>query len=204
MINLFKSHERLRNRSIRRRQKVLSPQAVRNPQTSMGIIYYYCHCYALEYCYCSAVIVTLQCGLLSQVFLFLHEYPWDISAVPHSTLCSPLTLVSDITGNNLSITRISHLFRHDFTLQETQGNSRRLHGEEPRCLRLHRMHRATPRIPASDLSSPQGCQATVLHTGCPNFASDFRLPPLPSPHNGSQAVTLPGPQSTGSVRVFSR
>ena len=137
LINSFKSRKRLRNRSIRRRQEVPSPQAVRSPQTSIGIIYYSCHCHALERCYCCAVLVTLQCGLFSQAFLFLHEYPWDISAVPHGTLCSPLTLVFDITGNNLSIILISHVFRHDFTLQETQGNSRRLHGEEPRCLRLH-------------------------------------------------------------------
>lgn len=203
MINSFKSRTRLRNRSIRRRQEVLSPQAARNPQTSISIIYY-CHCYTWEYYYCCIVSVTLQCGLLSQAFQFLHEYPWDISVVPHGTLSSPLTLVLDITGNNLSITRISHLFRHDFTLQETHGNGRRLHGAEPRCLRLHRMHKATPQTPASNLSSPQGCQATVLRTRYPNSASDFRLPPLPSPHDDSQAITLPGPPSTGSVRVFSR
>ncbi|CAM9785895.1 unnamed protein product [Rangifer tarandus platyrhynchus] len=66
------------------------------------------------------------------------------------------------------------------------------------------MHQATPQTPASDRSSPRGCQATVLHTGCPDFASDFRSPALPPPHSDSQAVTLPGPPSTGDVRVCSR
>ncbi|XP_061020639.1 uncharacterized protein LOC133071811 [Dama dama] len=77
----------------------------------------------------------------------------------------------------------------------SQCNSRRLHGAEPSCPRLRRTHQATPQTPASDRSSPQGCQAPVLHTGCPDFASDFRLPALPSPHSDSQAVTLPGPHS---------
>jgi len=122
------------------------------------------------------------------------------------SLCTSWTFLKMYSFQGMTSNSVCPLSQFQISppLQETQGNSRRLHGEEPRCLRLHRMHRATPRIPASDLSSPQGCQATVLHTGCPNFASDFRLPPLPSPHNGSQAVTLPGPQSTGSVRVFSR
>ena len=92
MINLFKRCHRLRNRSIRRRQEVLSPQAGREPQASTGITYDHGHGHSLEHCYCSLRVWTPKPG-----FLFLHEHPWDISVVPHGTLSSLSSLISQGT-----------------------------------------------------------------------------------------------------------
>lgn len=134
------------------------------------------------------------------------EYLLHITVLPHVVLNSAKPCVcskTETVGNNLSITRISHLFMHHFICKQRWVIAEDCTQVAPRCVRRDRMQKSMPHTCTSGLSFHQRAVSHTHPHWVPQLSFRFQVMLLPTLQNTSQAATLPTLRQE-KVRTLSR